>query len=408
MGLRVHRAERADALVAGLADVLRTAPGDAFTADVVAVPSRGVERWIAQSLSSVLGTQPGRGDGICANVVFPSPGRLVREAVAAGFGIEPDDDPWAQHRLPWPLLEVIDGCASEAWCRTLGRHLGLIQGAVDQGRRMAVAQKLAGLFTSYGAQRPTMVRDWLGRRDTDGFAHPLDADHLWQAELWRRLRSHIDVESPAERVDDAITRLRDAPELVDLPERVSIFGPTRLSTAEIQVIDTLAAQREVHLWLPYPSSGLWEHVAQATASKSHTQIPARRDDPTADVAEHPLVRSLGRDAREMQLRLRANTAVEKDEQLPAEPDGATLLHVDRHFVHDGSHNAFLKLKEKGLTSPYLKNFVVSRVNPLRFIKGDPPSLEELMATMTKRARGMNVDKIKNEDLARSGGAPDDE
>jgi len=333
VGLRVHRAERADALVAGLADVLRTAPGDPFTADVVAVPSRGVERWIAQSLSSVLGTQSGRGDGICANVVFPSPGRLVREAVAAGSGIEPDDDPWAQHRLPWPLLEVIDGCASEAWCRTLGRHLGLIQGAVDQGRRMAVAQKLAGLFTSYGAQRPTMVRDWLGRRDTDGFANPLDADHLWQAELWRRVRSHIDVESPAERVEDAITRLRDAPELLELPERLSIFGPTRLSTAEIQVIDTLATQREVHLWLPYPSSGLWEHVAQATASKSHTQIPARREDQTADVAEHPLVRSLGRDAREMQLRLRANTAVEQDEQLPVEPDGDTLLSALQRDIH---------------------------------------------------------------------------
>jgi 3-isopropylmalate/(R)-2-methylmalate dehydratase large subunit len=32
----------------------------------------------------------------------------------------------------------------------------------------------------------------------------------------------------------------------------------------------------------------------------------------------------------------------------ARPDGATLLHVDRHFIHDGSGNAFRKLKEKGL------------------------------------------------------------
>src|SRR5262249_19765855 len=31
------------------------------------------------------------------------------------------------------------------------------------------------------------------------------------------------------------------------------------------------------------------------------------------------------------------------------PDGATLLHVDRHFVHDGSGNAFRRLQEKGLT-----------------------------------------------------------
>ncbi len=67
-----------------------------------------------------------------------------------------------------------------------------------------------------------------------------------------------------------------------------------------------------------------------------------------------------------------------------------------------------KLKEKGLTSPYLKNFVVARVNPLRFIKGELPSFEELLATMTKRAKGMNVDKINASDLARSGGAPDEE
>lgn len=30
------------------------------------------------------------------------------------------------------------------------------------------------------------------------------------------------------------------------------------------------------------------------------------------------------------------------------PDGATLLHIDRHFVHDGSGNAFRMLKERGL------------------------------------------------------------
>ena len=30
------------------------------------------------------------------------------------------------------------------------------------------------------------------------------------------------------------------------------------------------------------------------------------------------------------------------------PDGATLLHIDRHLVHDGSANAFRMLKERGL------------------------------------------------------------
>jgi ParB family chromosome partitioning protein len=65
------------------------------------------------------------------------------------------------------------------------------------------------------------------------------------------------------------------------------------------------------------------------------------------------------------------------------------------------------LKQRGFSSPYLKTFVVARINPLRFITGDLPSLPDLLATMTKRARGMKVDKIRPEDVARSGGPPDE-
>ncbi len=63
------------------------------------------------------------------------------------------------------------------------------------------------------------------------------------------------------------------------------------------------------------------------------------------------------------------------------------------------------LKARGMTSPYLRNFVVARVNPLRFIKGEPPPIDELLPTMAKRARGMNLDKINPGDVARTGGAP---
>ena len=62
------------------------------------------------------------------------------------------------------------------------------------------------------------------------------------------------------------------------------------------------------------------------------------------------------------------------------------------------------LKQRGMTSPYLRAFVVARVNPLRFIKGEPPPIEELLPSMTKRVKGMDVGKIKNEDVARTGGA----
>ena len=77
-------------------------------------------------------------------------------------------------------------------------------------------------------------------------------------------------------------------------------------------------------------------------------------------------------------------------------------------LDDAVNDAVAKLKEKGLTSPYLKSFVVARINPLRFIKGELPSFDELLTTMEKRARGMKTDKIQASDLARTGGAPDED
>lgn len=66
-----------------------------------------------------------------------------------------------------------------------------------------------------------------------------------------------------------------------------------------------------------------------------------------------------------------------------------------------------KLKERGLVSPYLRSFVVARVNPLRWIKGDPPPLEEVLKTMRERATKFNIEKIKPQDLAGAAGPPDD-
>src|SRR5262245_28802715 len=67
-----------------------------------------------------------------------------------------------------------------------------------------------------------------------------------------------------------------------------------------------------------------------------------------------------------------------------------------------------RLKERGLTSPYLRTFVVARINPLRWIKGDLPELESVLKTMLERVAKFNVDKVKPQDLASMAGAPPDE
>jgi len=67
-----------------------------------------------------------------------------------------------------------------------------------------------------------------------------------------------------------------------------------------------------------------------------------------------------------------------------------------------------RLKDKGLTSPYLRTFVVARINPLRWIKGEPPEVEDVLKTMRDRAAKFNVDRVKQQDLASMAGAPAEE
>ncbi|MCX6462603.1 MAG: exodeoxyribonuclease V subunit gamma, partial [Pseudonocardiales bacterium] len=308
--LHVHRAERADTLAHALAEVLRTPLPDPFATEVVAVPAKGVERWLAQRLSHRLGADGGQ-DGVCAGVAFPSPGAVVAAAVAAATGVQPAEDPWRPERLVWPLLEEIDACAGEPWCPALGRHL---QGERGRARRHATARTLAGLFASYAAHRPAMLRAWAAGRDGEL------GDLAWQAELWRRLRARVGVPGPAERLAGVEAVLRAEPERVALPGRLSLFGPTRLTTEQLAVLAALAAHREVHLWLPHPSPALWERV-QAVAPGG---VPRRAADPSAAVVAHPLLSSLGRDVRELQLGL-AGTGERVDHHHRAPDPPPTLL-----------------------------------------------------------------------------------
>jgi len=66
-----------------------------------------------------------------------------------------------------------------------------------------------------------------------------------------------------------------------------------------------------------------------------------------------------------------------------------------------------KLKAKGFVSPYLKSFVIARSNPLRFMK-EPPELEELLNTIRGKVERFNVERVRQEDIVASGGAPDED
>jgi ParB family chromosome partitioning protein len=72
------------------------------------------------------------------------------------------------------------------------------------------------------------------------------------------------------------------------------------------------------------------------------------------------------------------------------------------------NEAVASLKARGFDSPYLKAFVVARINPLRFARGTKAEFDETIDKMLSSARRFDAGKVKMDQVARSGGAPSDE
>jgi exodeoxyribonuclease V gamma subunit len=327
MSLQIHRAERADRLVHALGEVLADPLADPFAAEVIGVPTPGVERWLAQRLATRLGAGPGGTDGVCAGVEFPAPHRLVARALG-DLGSAGHEDPWSPQRAVWPLLRVLDASRGQPWSALVWSYLGdrdapavVPDPAEEQevdtargGRRWSTARHLAGLFARYAAARPAMVLAWAAGRDVDGEGRPLRPDRAWQAELWRRLRAEIDVPGPAERIEAGVAALRADPARAALPVRLSVFGPTRLEPQHVAVLAALAEARDVHLWLPHPSPALWEALArERDPAIDRAGLPRRSADASDARARHRLLAYLGRDVRELQQVLGASGAVGRDQ-----------------------------------------------------------------------------------------------
>lgn len=333
MAVHLHRATRTDRLADGLAQVLADPLADPFASELVVVPAKGIERWLSQRLShrlgeSVLGAGngdgPGGGDGVCAGVSFRSPRSLIAELL----GVE-DDDPWAPDPMSWRVLEAIDEHLGEPWAAPLARHLGAEREEAERelrlGRRYGLARRIAGLFAAYALQRPAVLADWSAGGDTDGADGQVPADLAWQPPLWRATLERSGSQPPHQRHADTLAMITDDPGALQLPDRLSLFGHTRIPTTEVELLAALGRERQVHLWLPHPSPALWDALAGQLVAASPPVVRRRRDDLSHRAAVHPLLSSLGRDLRELQ---QALVSIGAEQEVVAEPtpvDGETLL-----------------------------------------------------------------------------------
>ncbi len=85
-----------------------------------------------------------------------------------------------------------------------------------------------------------------------------------------------------------------------------------------------------------------------------------------------------------------------------EKEAAKLLELD-----DAVAVAVAALKAKGFESPYLKAFVVARINFLRFVKGDLPTVDATLDRLIASAKKFDAAKVKHDQVAAASGPPEE-
>src|SRR5438128_5503199 len=113
----------------------------------------------------------------------------------------------------------------------------------------------------------------------------------------------------------------------------------------------------------------------------------RKESELALEMEEPALATLGF-AYEQRGRLSGSAympALKRVEQFLDQPLSKSMAERERRAaavlqLDDAVSEVVDKLKARGMTSPYLRSFVVARVDPLRFINGEPPPFDALMPT----------------------------
>ena len=80
--------------------------------------------------------------------------------------------------------------------------------------------------------------------------------------------------------------------------------------------------------------------------------------------------------------------------------GKLLIELD-----EAVNDVIAKLKERDFTSPYLKAFVVARINPIRFAKNPTGDLKSVLDKMLASAKKFDADKVKASDVQAAAGPP---
>jgi exodeoxyribonuclease V gamma subunit len=317
--LQLHTSNRLENLATALAEVLSQPLSATLRPDVVVVQSVGVGRWLTQQLATR--------HGICANVEFPFPQKVVATLFDEALPNRSAGRFYAREILTWRIMALLPPLLVRPEFVELQRY---ISGRPREALRLfQLAEKIAAAFDQYLVFRPRLVLGWEAGKE----------EH-WQAQLWREISRSAPGLHPPALAREFTSALRNG--TAPLPDRLSFFSISTLPEFHVQLLQELAESTDVHLFLMQPTPEWWSDIR--SPREEHR---ARRKAPdTAQLHLHfergnPLLASWGKVGREF-LEIVSDLTPAREHDHAEEPNGTTTLaqlQRDIFRLHDSSHTA---------------------------------------------------------------------
>jgi exodeoxyribonuclease V gamma subunit len=266
-GLNIFTSNKLEILAEQLAQLVKTPVSSPFDAEIVVVQSTGMQRWVSLELA--------KHNGICANVQFPFPNSFLEETARQVVPDFPELSPFDPDVLMFKIMKKLPDCTRQKGFKHLKAYLA---DDVTHLKRLQLSRKLADLYDQYQVFRPEMILRWEQGKQGAKDEHPGDK---WQAHLWSQLVKDEQNYHRARLQRDLINKIKADPhQIVNLPQRIFVFGISYLPLFHIEAFVALSQLVDLNLFLLNPCREYWSDIF----SERQMQRIRKKYPPSADTS----------------------------------------------------------------------------------------------------------------------------
>ncbi len=213
----LHNATNNKELVNNLITLIRTQPlKNIFAKEHFLVQNSGMERWLSQQLAQQF--------KVWAHYQFLLPPQFFKQCSQNQTGRD-------KTRLLWQIEQQLHDLNKAIYLPL--RHY--LQGNNQALKRYQLAKQIAQLFEDYYNFRPELLSAW-----RQGYSHTENNTESWQRELWLQVN-----QTTRNSVDNQVTAKFK-------PSRLFIFGISHLTPLQLDDLQALAQDCDIHLFLQNP------------------------------------------------------------------------------------------------------------------------------------------------------------